>query len=485
MGGTENNLFNPEYTSGDLSKIAPLVRIGQAVSVCIISIIGFSIVISTVLKQALHGLYATNPQLWDRVDEVHRMKIAESLGKIKGGGNEITNLLGFLQSFIFSLLPNVKAVTEFDGDTVDPKTFFTKSLPVACLYMFIGVFIFYGYTTKFGEKVSQFGTEVLDNFFLRVDPIAWAQKIPGKIARANFSTDGSQLEFDQHVNKVARKAYQTVQTALPDITKEKQPAVALEVEQWVIDCMSAEPADKCDSAGYDMSYNAGVSSAEPDLSRVHNTVSKDGHTFTYAYATPLSSFDTGSVAPVVETNWLRINIIFKEKAKSENFSNVECVMSGGKLREENSGERLVIELAPGDGASLSTGGSAQGKIGGVPVKITYSGGDIILTPSGSQKLSEASDKSKVTDVMNVTYRCGQSQNRVRTININGAQGTSISFSATSGGASWSWGSAPEASAGKASSGGGSGKTSSDDDEDKDDEEFEEDEGEDEGEDSDF
>lgn len=461
MGGTENNLFNPEYTSGDLSKIAPLVRIGQAISVCIISIIGFSIVISTVLKQALHGLYATNPQLWDRVDEVHRMKIAESLGKIKSGGNEITNLLGFVQSFFFSLLPNVKAVTEFDGDTVDPKTFFTKSLPVACLYMFIGVFIFYGYTTKFGEKVSQFGTEVLDNFFLRVDPIAWAQKIPGKIAKANFSTDGSQLEFDQHVNKVARRAYQAVQTELSDITKEKQPEVAKEVEAWVMQVMSQEPADKCDSAGYDMSFDASCPTGEPDLSRVHNTVSKDGHTYTYAYCTPLSSFDTGSVLPAVESGYLRINLIFKEKAKSENFSNVECIMNGGKLREENSGERLVIELSPGEGASLSTGGSAQGKIGGVPVKITYSGGDIVLTPSGSQKLSSASSKSKVTDIMNVTYRCGQSQNRVRTININGQQGTSISFSATSGGATWSWGSAPEASAGKASS----DKNDSDDEDD--------------------
>lgn len=469
MGGTENNLFNPEYTSGDLSKIAPLVRIGQAVSVCIISIIGFSIVISTVLKQAIHGLYATNPQLWDKVDEVHRMKIAESLGKVKGGGNEISNLLGFLQSFIFSLLPNIKAITEFDGDTIDPKTFFTKSLPVACLYMFIGVFIFYGYTTKFGEKISQFGTEVMDNFFLRVDPIEWAQKIPGKIAKANFATDGSQIEFDQHVNKVARKAYQTVQTALSDITKDRQPEVAKSVEAWVIECMNQEPADKCDSAGYDMSYSSTTTKGESDLSRVHNTVSKDGNTFTYSYQTPLSTFDTGSVMPAVDTDYLRINLVFKRKAQSENFSNVECVMNGGKLREENNGEKLVIELAPGEGASLSMGGSAQGKIGGVPVKISYSGGELTLTPSGSQKLSTASNKSKVSDVMGLTYRCGQSQNRVREININGSQGTSISFSSTSGGASWSWGEAPEAKAG--SSGGSGNSNTSDDNEDEDDEDI--------------
>lgn len=467
MGGTDNNLFNPEYTSGDLSKIAPIVRIGQMVSVWIISIIGFSIVISTVIKQAMHGLYATNPKLWDRVDEVHRTKIAESLGKIRGGGNELTNLLGFFQSFIFSLLPNVKAVTEFDGDTIDPKTFFTKSLPVACLYMFIGVFIFYGYTTKFGEKVSQFGTEVMDNFFLRVDPIEWASKIPGKIARVNFATDGSQLEFDQHVNKVARKAYQTLQTLLPDITKEKQPEVAKAVEAWVIECMSQDPMAQCDSAGWDMTFSATSSRGEPDLSRIHNQVSKDGHTITYAYAVPVSTFDTGSVDSAVESDYLRINLTFTEKSKTGEFASVDCVMKGGKLVEEANGERLIIELDPTTSAQISTGGSCTGVIGDVPVKIVYSGGNITLTASGSKKLSTARDKSKVTSVTNVRYVCGQSTNQIREIQINGNQGSAIEFESTTGGKSWTWGNAPEQKAGSLSG-------NSDNDDDNDDNEDEDD-----------
>lgn len=466
MGGTGNNLFNPEYTSGDLQKIAPIVRIGQMVSVWVISIIGFSIVISTVIKQAMHGLYATNTKLWDRVDEVHRTKVLEGLGKVKAGGNELTNMLGFLQSFVFALLPNVKAVTEFDGDTVDPKTFFTKSLPISCLYMFIGVFIFYGYTTKFGEKVSQFGTTLIDNYFLRIDPIAWAEKIPGQIARVNFATDGSQLEFDQHVNKVAKKAYQTLQTALPDITKEKQPEVAKEVEAWVIECLSQEPQAQCDSEAWDMTYTSTTSRGEPDLTHVHNKASKDGHTITYAYSTPFSMFDTGSVNTAVDTDYLRINLTFTEKAKSSNYTSMECVMNGGKLREENSGNRLVIELDINTDASISTGGRCTGYIGGVPVNIEYRGGEFILTASGSTKLTTASSKTKVTDITNIRYVCGNSTNTIREINISGAQGSSISFTSTSGGVKWNWGQQPSAESGRSgsSTGGDSGDS---DDEDSD------------------
>lgn len=463
MGGTGNNLFNSEYTSGDLQKIAPFVRIGQVVSVWIISIIGFGIVISTVIKQAMHGLYATNTKLWDRVDEVHRTKVAEGLGKIKAGGNELTNMLGFLQSFIFAMLPNVKAVTEFDGDTTDVRTFFTKSLPISCLYMFVGVFIFYGYTTKFGEKVSQFGTTLIDNYFLRIDPIAWAEKIPGKVARVSFATDGSQLDFDKHVNQVSKKAYQTLQTLLPDITKEKQPDVAKAVETWVIDCLSQEPQAQCDSEAWEMSFTSTTSRGEPDLSYVHNKASKDGHTITYAYAVPVSMFDTGSVQSAVDTDYLRINLTFTEKAKTNNYTSMECVMNGGRLREENSGARLVIELDVDTSASISTGGSCTGYIGGVPVRIEYRGGEFILTASGSTKLTTASSKTKVTDITNIRYVCGNSTNTIREINISGAQGSSISFSSTSGNAKWNWGQQPSAESGRDNStSGGSGNSDNED-----------------------
>ena len=228
MGDLNNNLFDPSMTTGDLSKIKPVVRVVQIVSVWVISIIGLSITISTILKQAVHGLYATNPKFWDKVAEIHEQKLGATVDK---GGNQIQILLGFGLSFVFSLLPNVKAITEFDGDAIDPKTFFTKSLPISCLYLFIGVFIFYGYTTKVGEKVSLFGTELLDNFFLQIDPLEWAEKVPTSFAKINLSTSGSKEDFDSEVNSVAKKAYAALKTDLGDISKEYQPRVALAVEQ--------------------------------------------------------------------------------------------------------------------------------------------------------------------------------------------------------------------------------------------------------------
>lgn len=441
MGTAENNLFNPAYTSGDLTKIGPIVRIGQTLSVWIISIIGFGITISTVVKQAMHGLYATNPQLWDRVDEVHRTKIAQLAGEVKSGGNEVSALLGFVQSFIFSFLPNVKAVTEFDGDTTDPKTFFTKSLPVACLYLFIGVFIFYGYTTKFGEKVSQFGTTLLDNFFLRVDPIEWASKIPDKIAKIDLATDGSQLPFDKEVNTVTRQCLSATFSTLTDITKEKQIECAKVVENWVMECMNKEPRPYADPDLYALNVTASTTVGAPDLQYIHGSKANDG-TITFAYSTPLTTFNTGSVMEQVNTHHIRLVLTFKPVAqKTVKVKSVKCSMTGGSVKKTSKG--YEIDLGSASAGSIYSV-SGVGKIGGVDCNITVSGTKLVLTPKGSKDLPDG--ETQVTDIQSVYYTINSAQHPITLMTFNGDTGASITFSPVDNTSinSWQFGEEPAA-----------------------------------------
>lgn len=443
LGYGDNNLFNPAYTSGDLSKIKPIVNIVQTVSVWVISIIGLAITISTITKQAVHGLYATNPKFWDKVDEIHRQKLGATVDR---GGNQIQMILGFGLSFAFSLFPNVKAITEFDGDTVDPKTFFTKSLPMSCLYLFIGVFIFYGYTTKLGEKVSLFGTELLDNYFLQIDPIEWAERIPTSFAKINLSTSGSKASFDNQVNDVTKKAYSALKTDLGDITKEKQPRVALEVESWVISCFE-EVRQYTDEDNWKLTFNARTTPMMSDLSKVHNGKSADGTEFTFAWQKPISEFNTGSANVNAGTDYLRIDLAYKKKAAKDNTTAVECNMFGGSY---SSGTKEgTIELGTSSTEAQVTGNGTRGAVDGMAVELKVNGSKITVKPlKAGDKLPDKI--SEITDITSLYYSFGSGTHPIKIISINGEQGNSISFSpinSSSSVDSWNWGEGPKNKAG--------------------------------------
>ena len=66
-----DELLNLNWFSGDVTgPVQPVVEaIGAGASV-IISVVGFLIVCSSILKNSTHGLYAVSPKFWDRVYDV-------------------------------------------------------------------------------------------------------------------------------------------------------------------------------------------------------------------------------------------------------------------------------------------------------------------------------------------------------------------------------------------------------------------------------
>lgn len=447
---SNNNLFNSEWTTGDLSSIQWFVRIGQWASVCVISIIGFAITISTVCKQAIHGLYATNTQFWDKVDEVHRMKLVDKAKGIGKEGNEIAALLGFGQTLFFSIMPNIKPITEFDGDNIDVKTFFTKSLPVACLHLFIGVFIFYGYTTKLGEKVSMFGTTVLDNYFLNVDPIAWAEKIPGKIAKIELATDNSKLGFDQYVNKLARQCISSVFSAADDVEdKERKLNTALAVEQWVIDELMTI-SEYVNPDAYDMVYTVKTLSKEKDASRTHGVVTTidDVKVATFCFQTQLSTFDTGTVKESVPGMYLICDLTFTEKAQKADITSVECAMTGGTVKATAKNFEVTLDV-DSTVATLIASNAVGVADDGTKLKITVSGTKLILEPYMSSNLP--SSVTALSDITGLSYKAngGGTTNKVSSIKFGGS---TVSFSSVNVAnvADWVWGEFPKSGSNKTS-----------------------------------
>lgn len=435
----EGGLFSPDLTQGDLSTIAPIVSIVKTLSVWAISIIGLMITISTILKQALHGLYATNPKFWDKVDEVHMANVASLAGNIKSG-NQISASIGFVFNLFLGLLPNVKKMTEFDDYNTDPKTFFTKSLPISCLYLFIGVFIFYGYTTKFGAYVSEFGTEVLDAFFLSVDPIELASKVPSSIAkRVKVPSDSAKDDFSVSVNDAYKQVYRAVNTLLKDIDDSRNQDVALAVEAWCSQCLQTVIRET-NKGAFKQTFRATLVPNALDLSTVQGS-SADGITM-HAWQTPLSTFNTGSAMPQANTYFVVLEFESKAIGSVKETTTFECTMTGGEWVVNSNGISATLDLGtlPSQG-SLSGGSNINGTMNGEGVRLKISGSKIEV--SGKKgKL----DGGEISGITGLSYSINGEQNKITRIIFNSNQkGGDITFSSNNGGTKgdWKFGDAPQ------------------------------------------
>jgi hypothetical protein len=327
----DNSLFNVEWTTGDLNikAVSVVAKYLGIVAAAVISIVGFGIVWAAILKNAMSGLYAVAPKFWDRVDEVKKAGIrnGEAAGKIAQGNNEVMKLLGSITGFLLSICPNVKAMTDFDTEMLDAKAYFMRSIPLMCLSIFIGVFIFFGYPSQVAEKVSEFGTGIFDVVLTNIDPHEWVESLPDKLAVLKFSTDGSMNEFDKCVNKVARKAA-TTYVGTVEMTKEKRLDAALAIESWVITQMQ-ECSEYCDSDKYDMSVTATIykTANYPDVSTVNGQV-QDGNA-QFAWVVGCTDVFTPNTANDEEVaGWtMRVDVRFTGKASSGETSNADVTMS--------------------------------------------------------------------------------------------------------------------------------------------------------------
>lgn len=261
MSGEIDSLFNIQWSKGNLGSINFIVQWLSWASVVLISIVGFGIVIFSIGKNALAGLYAVSPKLWDRVDEVKKANISAK----QGSGNQLINILGSIPTILCKALPNVKAMTEFDDEQISPKVYFMKSLPILCLQIFVGVFIFFGYPSQVANTVSKFGTGVLDVVFANVDPTAWISKLPGEISVVNYVTKGSKVPFDTNVLKVSQAFQASLASNVSGITADSLEDCSLKFEQYALSQM-APWTEAMDTEHYKLSVDATFYRAGTDFS---------------------------------------------------------------------------------------------------------------------------------------------------------------------------------------------------------------------------
>ena len=176
------DLFSKAWTEGNLYEIQGFVSKLGSFACMLISIVGFGIVIFSILKNAMSGLYVVNPTFWDRVDDIKQQAISgmqstiqEAAGSVNGKGNYAAQKVGGIFTFLLGLIPNIKALTDFDdGVPVDKKQYFMKSIPLLIAQIFIGMMIFFGYPAKIAEWLGNGATYAIAAVIKNVDQIGRA-----------------------------------------------------------------------------------------------------------------------------------------------------------------------------------------------------------------------------------------------------------------------------------------------------------------------
>lgn len=453
------SLFNPEYTSGNLVAIDAVVQIIGQVAVWVISIVGFGIVMASILKNAVHGLYATNPKLFDKVYDIKQQGMNNGLRghKDRRGNTDLIAGLGSLIYILCKLIPNVKALTDFAGDengeggvTLDPKAWFMRSLPLMVVQIFIGVLIFFGYPSKIAAWAAEFGTGVFDVVLTNVDPVAWVEAIPSNLTILEVSTSGAKDRESQIVNKITTVTAKRVLGKYSDIKKEARNDIAIDIETWVIkECLPNFHA-YC-GEDYTYSVSARITEGKPDLSRINSganndmpAVSEDTGLVTYAAATPVSRFVDGLTTGEDDTQYVRFDIVFTEVAVSGKKGvaiDVAVAVPNGSNTWQSDGKTLKVTLfdgAAGDAKLTKSGAySVGGTFNGVSITIKAVDGNTIIFESAK----DMGSCKEITDIKGLFYYVNGVQYPIRAIKCKGSE-TILSAYTAAGYKDWKWGEIP-------------------------------------------
>ena len=174
------DIMNNERFQGAISSIEWLTTRVDYWFTMIISATAFFIISSALLKNACAGAYCSNHKFWDKVAEAHEKNDSLNLAGIKDyftGKQFMQTTGGGIRDALLGLVPNIKALTDFDDADIEPKQYFMKAIPQMLACIIIGVFIYNGYYRDTASTVGSFGSEICNRVFSSVDPTAFVDKL--------------------------------------------------------------------------------------------------------------------------------------------------------------------------------------------------------------------------------------------------------------------------------------------------------------------
>lgn len=413
-------LSNPKY-AGAISSIRGVTDWIDSGFGMAITMIAFLIIIVAMLKNVLAAAYCAYPKFWDRVDAAH--KEVESVSwsqQIKDTFNSNMNG-GSFTSALFRILPNIKNITDFEGDTFSPKSYFIRAIPQMLVCIIIGAFIYNGYYRDTASVVVDFGSEMVRRTLLEVNPVAVFDQFTGAAGRPVFSSDDAVDAQTILVNKIATKSYTAVIGTYNDVdSAEAKRALASAVENKAslyVNEMNADYVSNSDA--WEPIVDVVLTNGKVDTNMVNGTVVNET-TAQYAFTYQVADLGISSNKEVGVDNWVRIRVNFEKQ-----------VVKTGKRTVTDIDLQLNAQIAytiPTN-AVMTIGNFAEVKLmrdGEVAGTVTYDKGTIKLAME-SNVSAKAGDTFTLSSPIPLSSRTSGTTHSIATITI-GKAGTLTSKS---------------------------------------------------------
>ena len=429
LTGQATDLFQEEWTIGNLYSIQGPVNILSTLATWVISFTGICIVIFSILKNAISGLYVVNPKLWDNVDRIKKDTVELAAAGINGAtgrvNNEAAKKLGGFLTNLLSYIPNIKELTDFQDDNIDKKQYFAKSIPTMILAIFIGVLIFMGYPAKIANWVGRGGTYVIDAVITNVDPVETVQKISDGITVYQLTTSGSQDPYEKQINSFTQKMDAALFSAYTDMTKTSKQNSAYIIESKLLTAFGNETTrDVISGVGYEITSNAAKTTIQPVVSEGYKEVysapgeslfmsQSTGGSITYRYYLNATELSTGSTMESSD-DWFTLSVYCTPIATTAS-SNASLIAFGGygsmpTIDTKNDVIKIKVNgLTVGDGGQPSEVKGTLGKT----TTINFIGSDGNIVESFQASMQSAS-LSQTVEAEVTLYFSRAEQDRLKT-----------------------------------------------------------------------
>lgn len=214
-GDAVADIMNDQRFSGAISSISWLTERIDYWFTMAITAVAFFIISAALLKNVCAGAYCSNHKFWDKVAEAHEkaeaLSISSAMDYVKSKGFMSTTG-GGLRDGLLCLLPNIKALTDFDDVDIAPKQYWMKAIPQMLGCIIIGVFVYNGYYRDTASTVGNFGSEICERIFASVDPVVFVDKLTqtSKAPDNIFKNDATiQGEMCYDISMAIYKAYKS------------------------------------------------------------------------------------------------------------------------------------------------------------------------------------------------------------------------------------------------------------------------------------
>jgi hypothetical protein len=294
---SQDILSNPMF-QGTQDSIQWILNWTQSGFGVIISSVAFLIILVAILKNVMAGLYCTYPKFFDKVDAVHRENEGTGwIARIQGLKTSYASINGgSVIKFFLGIIPNIKALTDFEDTQVAAKDYFMRAIPAGLAAICIGAFIYNGHYRDLAARVTDFGSEVLSRTLLSFDPIEAYDNITASAGRPEFSTDKATDKRDKLYNQISVDMYNKIISSYPDIKDKKSKAHLAQAIESKVDAAFAKDTEAATLAGDD-DWTASVETAKVVGSHDYSKVNKYDtakNRYTFRFEDSMADFNLNS-----------------------------------------------------------------------------------------------------------------------------------------------------------------------------------------------